>query len=121
VKLEEQIVSLELAKELKENGYPQEGLWWWDLVREKEDCDVGDTPEDEWIISYKECYQGDKDDLIVAPTVAELGESFDFTFHQYKAKNNKYVCLCGDTREEATTEADARAKMWLYLKKEGVI
>ena len=129
MELSKQVCSLELSKQLKENGYPQEGLWRWSnyhycwddhiegwyqwrgtkypCIREKasEVCD--EPPKD-----YFE---------IVAPTVAELGERFDFTFHQYKAKRNKYVCLCGDAREEANTEADCRAKMWLYLKKQGVL
>jgi len=27
--LEKQVASLELSKQLKEAGYPQEGLFWW--------------------------------------------------------------------------------------------
>lgn len=29
MKLEDQVVSLDLVKQLKEAGYPQDGLWWW--------------------------------------------------------------------------------------------
>ena len=105
MELSKQVCSLELSQQLKEAGYIQEGLWWWDI---QDKC-----------LLFKHPLQ-DKE-MCVAPTVAELGERFDFTFHQYKAKRNKYVCLCGDAREEANTEADCRAKMYLYLKKQGVL
>lgn len=35
MKLEQQLVCRELSEELKKNGYPQEGLWWWSYVYDK--------------------------------------------------------------------------------------
>ncbi|KKM76041.1 hypothetical protein LCGC14_1384210, partial [marine sediment metagenome] len=40
MKLESQLVSLELAKQLKEAGYKQKGLWWWvdnELTKDREE------------------------------------------------------------------------------------
>jgi len=31
IPLEKQVVSLSLATEMRDLGYPQEGLWWWEL------------------------------------------------------------------------------------------
>ena len=36
MKLDSQVVSLELSKQLKEAEYEQEGLWWWVSVRKGE-------------------------------------------------------------------------------------
>jgi hypothetical protein len=58
VKLEEQVVSLELAKELEETGYPQEGLWWWN--------------ENKGLNPIIENRKGKLGEWFVAPTVAEI-------------------------------------------------
>ena len=139
--IKQQVVSLELAKQLKKAGYKQKGVWWWligenaeghsaiQLVRNKEQRN-GVFPEE----------------ICVVPTVAELGEALPTSINQDKKifrltiikyipsmqwvveykelgqsislfdkENNKYVL------EDADTEADARAKMWLYLKKNGLL
>ena len=100
--IKKQIVSLELAKELKGEGYPQwDSLWYW-----LKNC------LDEWLIVDENTMKYDRsqcslkgDDgrnlhylkthpVYAAPTVAELGEKLN--------KQN---------------EADARAKIWLLEKK----
>ena len=67
MKLESQVVNLELSKQLKEAGYPQEGLWWWHLSNVVESgFELGlqnYSPETHEVKPY-----------FVAPTVAELGE-----------------------------------------------
>ena len=130
MKLENQVVSLELAKELKENGYVQEGLWWW--LNFGENSVTGER--ENWRLEYDADYFHEKfDNWCVAPTVAELGERLpfgsssgrtDYELGQEKA----FFC---DWKKEAElkgepdiiffadTEANARAKMWLYLKKKG--
>lgn len=139
-KCKEQVVSLDIAKELKEAGYPQEGLWWWQRHGKRKwdlECSV---------------YLGESeysDDDIVAPTVAELGEALPRDIHIPNRKTNDLrdrksyffrsekvdegvFCKNGwDVGyvgrpyalhyEQANTEANARARMWLYLKKEGLI
>ncbi len=58
MKLEDiKCTNLELSKELKEAGYPQEGLWWW--------CKYS---KNEWGINHRLVGFNN----IVAPTVAEL-------------------------------------------------
>jgi len=61
MKIEKQICSLELSKQLKEVGYKQEGLWWWEISPSK-------------VIS--EIVYGNKNyfryEYYTAPTVAEL-------------------------------------------------
>ena len=95
MKLESQVVSLELSKQLKEAGYKQEGAFWWVKYKLVRGTYVKgfDEPKKGWRLQYgnKEGYRDEFSELCVAPTVAEL------------------------------SEADCRAKMWLYLKKEGLI
>ena len=119
MKLQDICVSLKLAKELKEAGFPQESLHWWggignmgiwcDHVKE-------DMPSQETRFTW-----------YAAPTVAELGEALPLNkINCYKAsdKENTYYFNLRVVNEyigEAESEANARAKMWLYLKKEGLI
>ncbi len=121
-----QVVSLELSKELKKAGYPQEGLWWWNWSTE-----IEYTPD---------IVQGDFApmgiDKAVTPTVAEMGEALpyrlrlpkdDYWLWQTKLKHGgteiRYKTPNGSHFNpiQADTEANARAKMYLYLKKEKLI
>ncbi len=64
MKLEKQVPIRELSEELKEQGYPQEGLFWWVPAM---------TPR----VEYKHNSAGgawERTGFIVAPTVAEMGE-----------------------------------------------
>jgi len=117
MKLQDQVVSLELSKQLKEAGYRQEGLWWWQLtgfpIEEYYNGKLTNNPNNETLRA------------IIAPTVAELGEALPDTFvsGQLDIKSNKphtFACYGWSQipQQEADTEANARAKMWLYLKKE---
>jgi len=127
MKPENQVVSLELDKELKENGYKQEGLWWWDLET-KSILPVG---------YFSLTIKSNPQRYVAAPTVAELGERLPKTI---RTKDNDYnLVIVKDLNKlqyeaeldystwdilktiEADTEANARAKMWLYLKKEKLI
>lgn len=124
MELERQVVSLELAKKLKELGVPQESLFFWCsdyqgimLLSQQEYSDNlrNKTPQLSKIAS--------------AFTVAELGEMLPEIFRSEKYKRGKWICHDGRectepiTEElfEADTEADARAKMLIYLLENNLI
>jgi len=127
--IETQVVSLELAKELKENGYPQEGVWWWQIYN-----------DNSWHLKLGQCATAAEAVLNIrnqwctAPTVAELGERLPFGIVSGKTRE-RYACSlhfgtpfpCGLNNRDlwtitrTNTEANARAKMWLYLKKNGLL
>lgn len=67
MKLEEQVISLEYAKKLKELGVKQESLFWWDINNQQ----LISKAEFEW--GYDEEIEN-IDGMISAYTVAELGE-----------------------------------------------
>jgi len=108
MKLEEQVVSLELSKQLKEAEYKQEGLWWWTRL---------DDSREFILLSVVNSCAPRIHEGIVAPTVAELGEALKPCHMTWKDPNNIWHSM----GLEADTEANARAKMWLYLKKEGLL
>ena len=125
MQIEKQVCSLSLAKELKQNGYPQtEGVWWW-AWKEEHYCLTEKVLEGEPTLvagfpPYDFPYTG-----IVAPTVSELGERLPDGYRTLKINNiwmalspNKVVPI---KWAEANTEANARCKMLLYLVKEGLI
>lgn len=136
IPIEKQVVSLELAKQLKEAGYPQEGVWWWNNKFDS-DSDIPDefclysTERKNEILDWYESEKS-KPEIYVAPTVAELGEALPWGYCSGKLHNtsSKKVEFLGwycdeinvdEPQEKSDTEADARAKAWLYLKKEGLL
>ena len=113
MELKKQVCSLELAKRLKELGVKKESLFWWDYfgspeypvrLKRKEDMDFG--------YIEKQCS---------AFTVAELGELLPEEYWSIKSTEPKglwaciYLGLGIEHLTESTTEADARAKMLVYL------
>jgi len=146
MRLEEQVISLELAKELKELNCRQESLWWWNTHYDDGHHlhRFGEMIDDLMVIS------GDKRNSMLenysikdyttyreysAFTVAELGEMLPRvilgSYHSLRiAKNDHPINLwhisyegCREIRVSlsANTEANARAKMVLYLVKEGLL
>jgi hypothetical protein len=129
MKLEQQVCSLDLAKRLKELGVHQISLFWWQFWLER--------PEDV-ALRYKDDRFGHRDvQDISAFTVAELGEmlkEYCGLDHQdmprwYRSHTEEphswvvYVPdIDGDDYEmSALTEADARAKMLIYLIENNLI
>ena len=136
----EQVVSLGVSKKLAEAGYPQEGVWWWAIQ------DGNNRDRDELVFR-----KGGKlsamglwstvEDFFVAPTVVELGLVLPSKItigviagksqihYLYTAKSDIdftcfYAMYNGQTRihsEDSNTEADARAKLWLWLKENGYL
>lgn len=109
------VVSENLAKELKKAGFPQNNHFGWIAG-----CVMAFPETMIW-----EC---------AAPLASEIGERLPAWI--YSAKNNfggggAYYCSCVDGHVhkppgfnklfEADTEANARAKMWLYIKREGLL
>lgn len=112
MKLEQQVCSLKLAKQLKKLGVKQESYFGWYLTYKKiwrigdmaevmnHAKMVGITPAPQWEWDYYSAF-----------TVAELGELLPEWFCQL---NNN------DIREK-NTEANARAKMLIYLIENKII
>jgi hypothetical protein len=120
MKLEDQVVSLELAKKLKELGVKQESLFWWNEFDLKDwEKEQGVEP---WSLDYQThnipAYQS-----FSAYTVAELGEMLPVRITTGRRKSyimgkQYYFCnLDGRLKhqESANTEADARAQMLVYI------
>jgi len=116
--IEKQVTNLGLSKELKENGYPQEGLWFYNSETMKLQRGFTSHTTQEGIMKWS----------IVAPTCAELGEKIkEFPQPVYCIDRNSWVVdavplskdnevlLCEDT------EVDARAQMVLFLIKKGLL
>lgn len=119
MKLEQQVCSLELARRLKEIGVRQESYLAWC------DCDVHGEYD------IREFAAAADDRRIAAFTVAELGEmlpeellidgEWTATLEISKGDNAWHVYYHNDQiprtfhLEYADTEADARAKMLIYL------
>lgn len=125
--IEKQVVSRELSEELKKAGYPQEGAWWW--VRPDAKDNVGKS---EWdlLLQNKSGYVGYKNRILavaerfVAPTVAELGERLKkHPSPEYCLDAKKWLWFATISNDDIddNTEANARAKMWLYLNEKGLL
>jgi hypothetical protein len=137
MKLEDQVVSLELAKKLKELGVRQESAFYW--RQEIIGSVLGDDKR--WVL--KDWTNGD---FLSAFTVAELGEMLpgffphdrgEMRFHsakthgrghwiaEYVANTPLRTSSFGAEYERyfqtADTEANARAKMLVYLIEQGIV
>ncbi len=137
MKLEDQVCSFELAKRLRKLGVKQESLFWWvPWLREEypknhpvkavetENFHVGEyNPAD-----FKKKY--------AAFTIAELGEMLPITVHTtrfemgYPWQSHYKVLDLTESlspkleykhHEAANSEADARAKMLIYLIENGLV
>ncbi|KKM86837.1 hypothetical protein LCGC14_1275080 [marine sediment metagenome] len=138
-----QVVNRELSKALKKAGFKQEGIFWW--VFQGNEWKLRSA---EWLHNWIGGQELDiciadlieRGTAVVAPTVAELGgvlpayyplNNFDYNYVSIKKVStafkefwvSMYFCgtQCIGQEFKADTEANARAKMWLYLKKEGLL
>lgn len=122
MKLEQQVVSLEIAKKLKDLGVEQKSLWYW-VYDEKDITHQVIRNEEPFISDYQIKYS--------AFTVAELGELLPKDSHYDHCSTVKgyqwRVCAHDRAyrgelgRAFADTEADSRAKMLIYLKEHKLI
>lgn len=123
--LEKQIVSLELANRLKELEVKQESLFYWTHCPVKEQ-------NGEWthVVTYGR--NNELPETFSAFTVAELGEMLPESFQCWKWARQRTLrqeggeiiwnCLTDESTTHgngiviiANTEANARAKMLIYL------
>jgi len=131
-----QVVSIELAKRMQELGFPQESLFGWRIRY------VSDGDKDSWEVCITDGFVQDWEGVEswAAFTVAELGEMLPDgglwlkdeigTVRTFKAYRCEY-CLGEEDipapmckplhRQCADTEADARAKMLIYLAENGLL
>lgn len=116
--LESQVISLDLAKRLKELGVKQESYFYWSEDYDPEDANNGGW----WVIRYI----NPNEDNYSAFTVAELGEMLPDAYISWRSIENDYRCDMLDAGsmgqlQFADTEADARAKMLCYLLENNLI
>jgi hypothetical protein len=126
MKVEDQVCSLELAKRLKELGVKQESFFGWNLEHARI---TASGAVENWVGDERAC----------AFTVAELGEMLPYiikvgrewyflevhrTFHgwevRYALEQSYDAPVIPFSGIWATIEADARAKMLIYLIENGL-
>lgn len=118
-------VNLELSKQLKEAGYPQESCFWW------EDLFDGNAQlSDNRRLSVKgvKYWSSPTADEILEQLPAQIknkrlqidkmpaGE-FCISYIPFNESDSEEIVIMGTT----PTLADAAAKMWLYIKKEDLL
>jgi hypothetical protein len=106
MKLEDQVCSLELAKRLKELGVKQESLFYWVSIQGK------------YFIQYAIFVDSEYQSQLTysAFTVAELGEGLPEKVLFNEVMGDKRLSDFYDGNE-----ADARAKMRIYLIENGLV
>ena len=109
MKLKQQVCSLELAKQLKELGVKQESLFYWQeinskkpkLVQNRNTGNENSNDEAKWYSAF---------------TVAELGEMLPVgAWVIVKTDGAGFRFTIPPNFIDEETEADARAKMLIYL------
>jgi len=119
MKLQDQVCSFELAKKLKELGVKQGSLFYWYTDGLNFQVDIKTD-----YIRGVYGYSGKQDEMYPTFTVAELGEmlpNFCSSYQMPEPHTSSSISLwyCGAKETElsqvAETEADARAKMLIYL------
>lgn len=142
MKVEDQVVSLELSKKLKELGVKQESYFYWYVVNDGDGIPPEVVPQQKQytktrIGEYKDGSGKWEENYYSAYTVAELGEMLPA---EIKHNGNNFGFDCGrlDTGKwrmtytnnklqeyvevfDEATEADARAKMLIYLLENNLI
>jgi len=127
MKLENQVCSLELAKKLKELGVKQESLWWWMICPDKtyQISNAKSLGHKYWLEQHGEKWKDFPEEKISysAFTVAELGEMLPKEYISANTSQGWAILLLEKVRkfqelvvlQIADTEANARAKMLIYL------
>ena len=141
MKVKDQVCSLKLAKRLKELGVKQQSTWYW--VHHTA-FTFEQTPKlvEGWNLIYKDKMRPYRQMVFSTFTVAELGEMLPFLIENNRIiyylpcksnKNVEFTPIVGSKREiewfwyakegsgYAKTEANARAKMLIYLLENNLI
>jgi hypothetical protein len=118
MELSKQVVSLELAQKLKELLVKQESLFYWQEM-------LDGSYEAKFMMGNLLPLDGTEGNCISAFTVAELGEMLSGIYMPFKDENGRkpWLWIEPDTGNKTweETEADARAKMLIYLVESKVI
>lgn len=117
MKLEDQVVSLDLAKKLKELGVKQESEFCY--FQNDWGCEHG---EYKWDLNR--CYgKLPSEDCVSAFTVAELGEMLPNTHFNFYKNADGYLFSHSIKGASVTdpSEANARAKMLIHLIEQGIV
>ena len=118
MKIEDQVCSSGLGKELKKLKCPQDSQWYWILKEGYFDYNLVQKGYD---IRLRETSK----DFCSAFTVAELGIALPRNTHSYRDGNLKRECwVCEQRfkkRKFADNEANARAKMLICLIENGLV
>lgn len=119
---EQQVTNLELSKKMKELGFPQKSMFYWDKDKKYliNSYNWADVDREDWeIIKEKYCS---------AYTVAELGEMLprkvltsQLTFTKGGGTKKWIVAYLGIWIVANDTLADGMAKMLIYLKENYLI
>jgi len=127
MELKDQVVSLELAKKMKELGFEQDisqFVWVADSNTKKYKI-IGNSAGEfcRWRTNFIACGGDDKDyGWYSAYTVAELGEMLKrHKNYMPKYYDYKWRCAIKDVSFSEDTEADVRAKMLIYLKENNLL
>ena len=117
MKLENQLSNLELSKRLEKLGVKQESLFWWCEFSHRENAPIDGTKLFDKEIAQARMRNVPHLKTYSVFTVAELGEMLPDGFRIWK-DGSPWVCsVIGiDYAGHADTEANARAKMVIYLK-----
>lgn len=123
MELEKQVSNQALSLKMRDLGVKQESLFWWvwEHVNFKESLPA--EPKREWRLIQEGEELPKQDEEVSAFTVAELGEMLPLhkiEMKRFAPKSTIYCALLGEDgytifEEDAVSEADARAKMLIYL------
>lgn len=132
-------VSLELAKQLKEEGFPQETEFYWVKPYDINNDYTGDEPVIDWK-EWLEHVEMEKSIICAAPTAEEILEKLPDGVFVKEADNDCFLEIRKNSkveyvfeasymdwkkvigyREYGITLAEAAGKMWLYLKENKLI
>jgi len=130
MKIEDQVVSLELAKKLKEKGFKQDGLWYHvngriSTLSQDDFVDLSDSTLNGYgcgCCGWDESFE----EFCSAPTVAEMFETLPLAMVTKYPGMNRYCVATSKVspmmyEKVGTKLADGLSKMWLYLKEKGLI
>ena len=123
MELEQQVTSLEPSKKLEQLGVKQESLWYWrKRSRYSKKYDICDCDGE----FCKHEFSGE----VSAFTVAELGEMLPMKYVTHKSSDESDGWYYAEQEDEFRlrrylgeeyTEANARAKMLIYLLENNLI
>jgi hypothetical protein len=118
MKLEDQVVSLKLAREMKEMGAEQDSIWYWTWSEWNE--------ETKWVIKSQNITAITNREVFSAYTMAELCERLPAAYNSHEliidrelngSWNVRYISELGDDPwTDSKKAADALAKMWILRK-----